>query len=294
MEKDLNEAEELLKIDPLLFNSNVILNRTSPYGEHYPKDQWQLFRQTRFNYYAVLGTKARFYHWTGEKTQAVEYAKKVIEATNNNDTSPKFTLADEAYYSSYDKDMVMYCEHLFGIHNPDLQSDIEPLFKRMGATLTQTPSNLNTAYETSINPSDIRRPSRYWIQKSLGTQTSYLFLKYSGTDDVPTNNRVPLLRLAEMYLIAIEDLPLEEARPYLSVFRIARALDISIEETSLLDENARVSRLEKEYRKEFYGEGQMFFFYKKHRYERFTWPEVFTVPASGYVIPKPKGQLKFE
>jgi hypothetical protein len=154
---------------------------------------------------------------------------------------------------------------------------------------------LNIAYETSVSPSDIRRPSRYWVQKSTsGTVMTNHFLKYSGSDDVPTNNRVPLLRLAEMYLIAIEDLPLEEAKPYFSDFRIARALDISIEESSLLDEGARLSRLEKEYRKEFYGEGQMFFFYKKHNYESFTWPAAFTVPADGYVIPKPKGQIKFE
>jgi hypothetical protein len=296
IEKDLNAAEELLsEADPLLHNNNIVLNRTVPYGDHYPKDPWQLFRQTRFNYYAVLGTKARFYHWTGKKSQAVEYAKKVIEAVNDDDGSPKFTLADEAYYSSSGTDMVMYCEHLFGIQNSDLQTVINYLFKVAGAELTQTPANLNIAYETSVNPSDIRRPSRYWVQKSTsGTVTTNHFLKYSGSDDVPTNNRVPLLRLAEMYLIAIEDLPLDEAKPYFSDFRIARALDISVEELSFVDEGARLSRLEKEYRKEFFGEGQMFFFYKKHNYESFTWPEMFTIPAGGYVIPKPKDQLKFE
>jgi hypothetical protein len=295
IEADLNAAEELLfESDPLLHNSNLLLNRTSPYGDNYPKDSWQLFRQSRFNYYALLGAKARFYHWTGKKSQAVEYAQKVIEAINDDDT-PKFQLADEAYYSGSDRNMVMYCEHLFGVQNSDLQSIINNLFKVAGAQFSQTAGNLNIAYETSVNPNDIRRPSRYWVQKSTsGTQLTNHFLKYSGSDDVPTNNRVPLLRLAEMYLIVIEDLPLEEAKPYFSDFRIARALDISIEETSLLDEAARLSRLEKEYRKEFYGEGQMFFFYKKHNYESFTWTTAFTVPADGYVIPKPKNQLKFE
>jgi hypothetical protein len=120
------------------------------------------------------------------------------------------------------------------------------------------------------------------------------FLKYSGREDVPTNNRVPLLRLSELYLILIEDLPLEEAKPYFSTYRTARVLNASVEETSLIDENTRLDRLEKEYRKEFYGEGQMFFFYKKHNYESFTWPGFFTVPADAYVIPKPKNQLKFE
>jgi hypothetical protein len=293
IEKDLNAAEELLEeVDPLLLNKNLWLNRTFPYGDDYPKDPWQLYRQTRFNYYAVLGTKARFYHWTGKKSQAVEYATKVIEATDPDDAS-KFTLADEAYYSGSDRNMVMYCEHLFGIQNPDLQSVIGPLFKESGALFSQSQNNLNTAYETSINTNDIRRTSRYWELRS-GSQTTNHFLKYSGSNDVPANNRVPLLRLAELYLIVIEDSSLDEAKPYFSDFRIARAMDIVIEDPSLVDDNTRLSRLEKEYRKEFYGEGQMFFFYKKHNYENFTWPTVFTVPAGGYVIPKPKDQIKFE
>jgi hypothetical protein len=294
IEKDLNAAEELLsEADPLLHNSNRVLNQTMPYGDHYPKDPWQLFRQTRFNYYAVLGTKARFYHWTGKKSQAVEYAKKVIEAVNDDDGSQKFTLADEAYYSSVNANMVMYCEHLFGIQNSDLQTVINSLFKAASAELTQTPANLNIAYETSVNPDDIRRTARYWEYRS-GYQTTNFFLKYSGTEAIPSNNRVPLLRLAELYLILIEDLSLEDAKPYFTAYRTSRSMSISVEETSLIDEETRLSRLEKEYRKEFYGEGQMFFFYKKHNYESFTWPTVFTVPANGYVIPKPKDQLKFE
>jgi hypothetical protein len=295
IEDDLDAAEELLKdVDPLILNSNWSLNRTVGTGENYPQDAWQLFRQSRFNYYAVLGTKARFYHWTGNKTRAAEYAKQVVEAVNTDETvTSKFTLADDASFTNSDRNMVMYSEHLFGIQNSDLQTIISPLFKESSASLYQLKNSLNIAYEITVNSSDIRRPSRYWEEKS-GYQTPYLFLKYSGTEAIPANNRVPLLRLAEIYLILIEDLPLEEAKSYFSTYRIARAMDISVEEPSMANEDARLSRLEKEYRKEFYGEGQMFFFYKKHSYEAYTWPSAFVVPADGYVIPKPKNQLKFE
>jgi hypothetical protein len=294
IEDDLDAAEKLLEeIDPLVHNTNKSLNGTySDLGENYPKDAWQKFRQSRFNYYAVLGTKARFYHWIGNKAQAVEYAKKVIEAKDS-DESPKFTLADEAYFNGADRNMVMYCEHLLGAPNSDLQSIIGPLFKDKYATLTQTQNDISIAYETSVNPNDVRRPSRYWVYKSE-YKSAYFFLKYSGSDEIQTNDRIPLLRLAEIYLILIEDSPLEEAKPYFNAYRIARSMDASIEEPSTIDEDALLSRLEKEYRKEFYGEGQMFFFYKKHNYEQFTWPSVFTVPANGYIIPKPKDQIKFE
>jgi hypothetical protein len=294
IEKDLDEAEKLLEIDPIIFNPNSLLNNPNSAGEHAPEDPWQRYRQSRFNYYAVLGAKARFYHWIGNKAKATEYAKQVVEAVNE-DGSKKFPLATEASYSGYDATMVMFSEHLFGVHNPDLQSIIEPLFKNESSILTQTAVLLNTAYETSVNANDIRRPARYWEEKTYqSSRRMNHFRKYSGTDQIPYNNLVPLIRSAEMYLILIEDLPVEEAKPYFSDFRIARAMDVSIEAPSTTDEIAILNRLEKEYRKEFYGEGQMFFFYKKHNYERYTWPAAFTVPAGGYVIPKPKEQIAFE
>jgi hypothetical protein len=190
----------------------------------------------------------------------------------------------------------MFSEHLFGIHNPDLQSIIESSFKTSSATLTQTEANLRIAYENTVHVNDIRyRVPRYWEMKTYQNgATMNHFKKYTGTDQIPTNNRVPLLRLAEMYLILIEDLPVSEAEPYFITYRIARALDASIDKSSTADEAAVLSRLEKEYRKEFYGEGQMFFFYKKHNYTRYTWPTTFVLPADAYVIPKPKGQISFE
>ncbi|KAA6350961.1 RagB/SusD family nutrient uptake outer membrane protein [termite gut metagenome] len=296
IEKDLDAAEKLLEIDPVIRNSNDFLNNPIRSGGNLPEDKWQFYRQSRFNYYAVLGAKARFYHWIGNKAKAVDYAKKVVEAVNS-DHSPKFALATEATYSTSDfySNLVMYSEHLFGIQNPDLQSIISPLFKESSATLTQTEALLNTAYETGVNVNDIRRPSRYWetVVYQTSVRTNH-FRKYSGSNQIPTNNRVPVLRLAELYLILIEDLPLEEAKPYFSAFRVSRALDISIEDPSTANETALLSRLEREYRKEFYGEGQMFFFYKKHNYTRYTWPAAFTLPAGAYVIPKPKEQLSFE
>ncbi|MFR1242256.1 MAG: hypothetical protein ACLSDJ_14240, partial [Butyricimonas faecihominis] len=90
-------------------------------------------------------------------------------------------------------------------------------------------------------------------------------------------NIVPLLRLAEMYLILVEDSPLSEAPTYFKTYRVARNLDISID-NSLVTEQDVINRLEKEYRKEFFGEGQMWFFYKKHNFTRVTWHKNKTIP----------------
>jgi hypothetical protein len=300
IEKDLNEAERLLEIDPIKVHPNTNLNRPERkqiYPE-LPDDTWHYYRQVRFNYYAVLATKARFYHWTGKKELAVTYAKKVIEAVNT-DNTPKFPLVTEATYSIQPNDgaLTMFNEQIFGIHNPDLQSIVNPLFASSTSTLTQTLAYLRTAFETTINANDVRYgTNRYWETRTYsGSRTINHYRKYTGNDLVPTANQAPLIRMAEMYFIVIENVSPAEALPYFSTFRIARALDASIEAPSMADETTVLSRLEKEYRKDFLGEGQMFFFYKKHKYERFTWPANFTLPAiESYVIPKPKGQISFE
>lgn len=100
---------------------------------------------------------------------------------------------------------------------------------------------------------------------------------------------IPLIRLAEMYFIVTEcgrdDL--------FKVYRMARVLDASIDGT-LTTPAAIKSRLEKEYRKEFYGEGQMFFFYKRLTYNSLTWPVTKEVPDVSYKLPFPESQMSFE
>ena len=103
-----------------------------------------------------------------------------------------------------------------------------------------------------------------------------------------------MLRYAEMYLILIEDLPLSEAQTYFETYRLARGLDESIASNMFVSESSRLAQLEKEWRKEFYGEGQMLYFYKRHHYTNLTWPSNVTLPADVFVIPMPRGITDFE
>lgn len=297
---DLDAAEEILQdVDPIFLNSMLYLNTPSlawPVNpEEKPKDEWQFYRQTRLNYYAVLGIKARYYHWIGDKDNAVKYAKMVIEATNKTDEKVKFELVDESYYTSSSRSLVMFPECLFAVENPDLQKVMLPLFKEEDATLQQKAASVKLAYESDVHPDDIRNKGiRYWEEKTYqNSQKVNHFRKYTGSDYFASTTYVPLLRAAEMYLILIEDLPLEEAKAYFHTYRVARNLT-SIVEDELVSENAVLSRLEKEYRKEFFGEGQMFFFYKRHNYKEFSWPGKFAVPDGVYVLPFPDSQTAFE
>lgn len=216
IEADLTRAEELLRpIDPIVT------------GEETTDDEWHyLYRENRFNYYAVLGAKARFYQWIGDKEKAVKYAKMVIEATNK-EGEPVFTLADESSYVGVNANLIMYSEILFGVYSSKHQSIVQPLFKSKTATLTQTLENIASAYESGVQPDDLRnKPRRYWEEKTYENAVKVNhFYKYIGNDlEMNPKNVVPLMRLSELYFILIEDLPIEEATPYFVKFRISRSL----------------------------------------------------------------------
>ena len=184
--------------------------------------------------------------------------------------------------------------HLFGTDNINMLTDIETDFDSENASFTQAANAVNTAYETSAQPGDIRA-GRYWKNKTYGNgATTHVFCKYIGNEQTDSDYRVPLLRYAEMYLILIEDLPLAEAQTYFETYRLARGLSETMANSMFATESSRLAQLEKEWRKEFWGEGQMFAFYKKHHYTAFTWPSNVSLPENALIVPMPKGITNFE
>ena len=311
IEDDLNAAEKLLdEVDPILHNSNANLYGYSTSYPNAPQDSWLFHRQNRMNYYAVLGVKARFYHWIGDKNNAIKYAKLVVEAVNENG-SLKFPLADNTSYTTGverpPRNMVMYCEHLFSVHNSRHQTVIASLFTTSSGNAPrffQPSSAVATLFDSQVNVNDIRNQSYRSWHHELGANSVYNnhFLKYTGnrsfnlntSNNIASLNIIPILRVSELYFILIENLPVgSDVNTYFYTYRTQRGLDASVDNT-LVDETAVRDRLEKEYRKDFFGEGQMFFFYKKHEYEAYTWPAPFTLPSNAYVLPVPKDQDAFE
>ncbi|MDR2805204.1 MAG: RagB/SusD family nutrient uptake outer membrane protein [Dysgonamonadaceae bacterium] len=304
---DLDQAEKLLAdIDPIRkYNPDDLNFSRSSSGVDEITDRWFYYRQNRMNYYAVLAAKARFYNWIATnsasaaeaKPLAVQYAKQLIEAVNAETQNPQFSLGD--FLNILDNGLILYRECIFALHNPKLQNIIKPAFIDDTPLLTQSTDNLNIAYEASLNAQDVRYGSisdgRYWIPTTDASKPAYNhFAKYNEYGRWHTWNQVPLLRLSEMYLILLENLPVTEANAYFKTFRIARAMSNSLD-NSLTEGNIR-ERIEKEYRKEFYGEGQMFFFYKRYQYSSFTYPETFPLPQglADYRLPLPKNQQIFE
>lgn len=289
--EDLDRAEQYLKNDPFTQGSMYDFNNPGGNGVSYtPDDDWHYYRQTHFNVYAVDATRARFYQWIGEGEQAAVYAKKVVDAENDGDTK-KFVLATNSTYTNADKGaLVMACEHVFALNCSDLQDNI-------GGVLIASSSSSNPdlylqnswiagVYE---NPESDNRSKGGRYFQTKGNYAYYLKYYQSGT--IAATDMLPLIRLAEMYLILIENTPLTEARQYFEVFRQARGMDFMV---SIGDEVARKNQVEKEYRKDFWGEGQLFYYYKRQNKTSWSVPQAMTVPANGFVVPKPQGQTAFE
>ncbi|MDR1719532.1 MAG: RagB/SusD family nutrient uptake outer membrane protein [Dysgonamonadaceae bacterium] len=292
---ELDQAEALLADDPILTYTNTQLNAPGTLqGSDLTINDFHYFRQVRFNYYAVKAAKARYYLFINNingigdtKSLAARYALEVIEAQNS-DGSLKFTLGNESE-AGYGR-LTFPTEHVFAVNNSLATTTLKAAFFEYTTAFTQDKTKLATAYESALHPLDIRyRDQRLWENKTIPLVGDFNYFRKFNDTETTAEADMPLMRLSEMYFIAVEC-----GRPDLfRTFRIARNMDSSIDDT-LIDEDAIKERLEKEYRKEFYGEGQMYFFYKRLNYTKFTWPAALSFSWENLLLPLPDSQLLFE
>lgn len=269
---DIDEAEACLKkVDPILNNSIATLNTPSQLT-----DNFYGYRQMRMNYYAVCALKARVALWTGNKSQALEYARIVINATSP-DGAKMFRLGTLNDCASGDK--VLSSEHIFNLKVADISSTLGA-----GTTYQKTQSQLRSQlYESGTTDIRFVNMWNYVYDSYWWTYYNY-FVKYVQSDNMPSlaKNVIPLIRLYEMYLIAMECSSVSEANSLYTEMTVARnapALTITTQEQ--LNE-----LLIKEYNREFYGEGQAFYAYKRMAAEK-----IYFTNEQGskdiYVVPLP-------
>ncbi len=269
---DIDEAEACLKkVDPILNNSIATLNTPSQLT-----DNFYGYRQMRMNYYAVCALKARVALWTGNKSQALEYARIVINATSP-DGAKMFRLGTLNDCASGDN--VLSSEHIFNLKVADISSTLGA-----GTTYQKTQSQLRSQlYESGTTDIRFVNMWNYVYDSYWWTYYNY-FVKYVQSDNMPSlaKNVIPLIRLYEMYLIAMECSSVSEANSLYTEMTVARnapALTITTQEQ--LNE-----LLIKEYNREFYGEGQAFYAYKRMAAEK-----IYFTNEQGskdtYVVPLP-------
>ena len=277
--EDLHQAEELLENDPMNISFPV---RPSGDSEH----PFLQYRFNRMNKYAVKAELARAYLWKGDKTNAGKYAREVIDATKKEGGKQFELITDNS------QDKLGSTELIFS-----LSMDSETFPDRVKNEFQLAMWNyyvifdidyLYEIFDVAVDgQNDMRtKPGTGFSISSDGAYT----LKYQQDNfSSVLNNNMPLIKLPEMYYIAAEcTSDLSEACTLLNQVRGSRGLEDLPQLTNAEDLK---KNLEKEYRKEFYGEGQLWYFYKRYAYPTFNRCPITDMTEKHYRFPLPDDEV---
>ena len=280
---DLKEAQSLLTdIDPC-FDEQF----KDPYYHFVqPRDNGDIFesyRAYRMNYFAVTGLLARVYDYMGEPEQAYECAKYVIDKSDEG----YFTFTDE-YDLATDlryRDVIMQNELLFALDG----IDVKQLFYQADAG-----SNSNYALldVESLYP-DADDFRHYCVGESSTTGRTISYKYYKTDSGSSYAGKIPMIRLSEMYLIAANAVYAtnpDEAVGYLTTIRKMRGASQVVNSNTY---ETFLAELTTEARREFLGEGQMFYWYKRHGLPVTRQGAELTLTPTQTCLPMPANEVEF-
>lgn len=195
--------------------------------------------------WAVKGLLARIYLYKGDKSKANEYALAVIN-------SGKFALST----SNADLFMIKECLFKLYIYNNNYIAAYRSLFGEPSYLGLSASGQAALYVSGNGNASDYRKS----FSTSDGSVAGGLMPRKLYSNGA---NAFPMIHLTEMYYIAAECAEdVTTALSYLNLVRVARGLS-DLTEINVPDEATLSAEIMKEYQKEFIGEGQMFFYYKR-------------------------------
>ncbi|TCC99234.1 RagB/SusD family nutrient uptake outer membrane protein [Pedobacter hiemivivus] len=292
VESDLKAAEGLL-------SANQNIDQIAGNQGSTSSDLFLMFRQNHLNYWAVKATLARLYQYRGDKVNALKYALEVINSTKFKFVAQPTLIVDPLEKTS---DLTFSSEHIFSFYVSGLKKLADDSFKSSTsstfygdirdfytakATLEATYQGGTVGYGT-----DIRKVG---VSKSLWNEinTSIVYTKkyYSDNDKSLTQRLIPAIRLSEMYYIAAEAAPtLVDGMKYLNVVRAARLIP---ELPTPANQANLETEITLEYRKEFYAEGQLWYYYKRKNVLNIPNGVGNPMNAAKYVLPLPNDELQF-
>lgn len=218
------------------------------------------YRALRLNYYAVEALMARAYLYMGNKTEAFKYATDVIKTADQN----IFPFVDKNLVigSPADPDRIFSSEVLFALTNTSRGTIHKNFFdpSRLPNYVFRMDDSMmsNLVYGGAATTGGYQDDYRYracW----MATGSNRYFYKYSDmvANGSIQNTMIPMVRLGEMFLIAAESQSgdLKAGVQYVNALRRNRGVASLTTLTPDL--------LKYEYIRELYGEGQLFYLYKR-------------------------------
>lgn len=277
----VNEVLERIVAD--LEEARALLSEVDPCGPHHAEYDFDHLsgiragRTFRMNYYAVTALLARALLYRGGEEdcrRAYDYATEVIGCG-------LFPLISSEDISGNDENGFVQ-ENVFALEHDGLKDDVVDKYFYVPITSNQmlaiNTTTLNKIFPATLS-SDYRK--QWWLESS---GSYHLVTKYNYSE------RIPLLKVSEMYLIAAEtaaDMPL--SAKWFNLLQYHRGLpDEEITVGNLQD------KLRKEYAKEFLGEGQLFYACKRMNFMKRPIAETSLADANAvYVLPLPAENTDF-
>ena len=241
---------------------------------------------TRFSVYGVKGLLARVFMYRNDKTSAYKYALDVI---NHSNLTLMTSLADDHFFKQ---------ETLFGLSVFQLKDLVSSEFVNASkvdrGNLFISNNNYQGIfkYDPLLGQNDIRAKKNQGFYY-MTTSNAWMLRKYLS-EQVQYKDFVPLIRLSEMYYIATESAPDDEKHLYINKVRNARGIPVSANYINLADEEQLREALYHEYSMDYFGEGQYWYYLKRHKYTNFhrnPFSEEFSL--ENYVWPLPDDEVQY-
>lgn len=284
---DLTEASGLLQSsDPILTDG---VKHTPEAGDNIDF----CYRQYRLNYFAVQVLLARAHLWKGDQTEALNISENAISKAESIFPFISSSAANGSY-----PDRVFSSEVIFALYNTNRIN----VYRKYFASTLDTRNILSFAgtLDSGRIPElyDSQNDLRYkmWSASSEG-DNDLIFNKYEDVvlKDGSTNHycyMMPLIRLSELYLIAAEcETDFSKALTYLNTLRNKR----NCPNVTPRNSEELMNNITSEFRKEMIGEGQMFFFYKRHAMQSIpngsSTSGNINMIMKNYVVPVPDSEI---
>ncbi len=299
--KDLVLAKQLLNEDPIRDAGYIVgyptVSDTLKNTEARDPNLFLQNRRHRMNYFAVSGVLARVYLYKQDKANALIQANEVIGAR-------KFPWTANADFLAIDddkKDRILYKELVFAWYIPNKNFDYNDGWFRAGNSGMHLPQDAGRAIYEVAGAGATDQRYRQWLTTTSSNNVfsteihKYRRNRFSDSEQANLHYLMaPALRISELYYIAAEcTYPSNPVAAAALVDEVRTVRGIG-EPLSAANEEQFMDALVREYRKELFAEGQLFYTYKRLN-RSFPTLNGVPIPASNavFVLPLPNDEIQY-
>lgn len=245
-------------------------------------DLFEAYRGYRMNYYAINAVLARAYAYVGKYQEAFDITSMLIDAQDSDD--------DNLFEFTPDEDVIqkpkLYDDLIFALSNQKLLENYELYYNTEEYKL----------YLDIYDKEDMFDDAADYRGTKLVSEVNswyYLSLKYAKSSSPSTESSaceimIPIIRLSEMYYIRAEYYAqlgrFQEATTELD--NVRRGRNCTIGRLNINSLASFQTELLNEAKREFVGEGQLWFYYKKLDVKPTS-----DMPDGAFILPLPESEI---